>query len=84
SEAVWRQTTEDFIRVLENAFWHFGGVPRTVVVDNLKAVDPEVDDLVHLRGLTNLQILWLVEPSVTDAAVAELKEQFPDMRIDPP
>lgn len=37
SEAVYRQTAEDFLRVLENAFWHFGGVPRTVVVDNLKA-----------------------------------------------
>ncbi len=23
--------------MLENAFWHFGGVPKTVVVDNLKA-----------------------------------------------
>lgn len=37
SEASWRQTTEDFIRVLENAFWHFGGVPKVVVSDNLKA-----------------------------------------------
>ena len=31
TEAVFRQTTEDFIRVLENAFWHFGGVPGVVV-----------------------------------------------------
>jgi len=37
SEACFRQTAEDFLRVLENAFWHFGGVPQTVVVDNLKA-----------------------------------------------
>ncbi len=37
SEACFRQTAEDFLRVLENAFWHFGGVPKTVVVDNLKA-----------------------------------------------
>ena len=27
SEAVFRQTTDDFLRCLENAFWHFGGVP---------------------------------------------------------
>ena len=27
SEAVWRQDTESFIRCLENAFHHFGGVP---------------------------------------------------------
>lgn len=43
SEAVYRQTTEDFIRALENAFWHFGGVPRTLVVDNLKAAVIKAD-----------------------------------------
>jgi len=37
SEAVWRQTTESFIRCLENAFRYFGGVTATVVIDNLKA-----------------------------------------------
>ena len=50
SEACYRQTAEDFLRVLENAFWHFGGVPKTLVVDNLKAAvlradwfDPELN-----------------------------------------
>jgi transposase len=49
-EAVWRQTTESFIRCLENAFRHFGGVTETVVIDNLKAgviradwFDPELN-----------------------------------------
>jgi transposase len=37
SEAVYRQTAEEFIRCLENAFAHFGGVPRVLVPDNLKA-----------------------------------------------
>lgn len=37
SEATFTQTAEDFIRCLENAFAHFGGVPRTLVIDNLKA-----------------------------------------------
>jgi transposase len=37
SEVVYRQTTEEFIRCLENAFWHFGGVPKVLVLDNLKA-----------------------------------------------
>lgn len=37
TEAVSRQTTESFLRALENAFRHFGGVPATVVIDNLKA-----------------------------------------------
>src|SRR5436190_21190317 len=36
-EAVWRQTAESFIRCLENAFRDYGGVPATVVIDNLKA-----------------------------------------------
>lgn len=37
SEATFTQTAEDFIRCLENAFAHFGGVTKTLVVDNLKA-----------------------------------------------
>lgn len=37
SEATFTQTTEDFFRCLENAFAHFGGVPQTLVIDNLKA-----------------------------------------------
>jgi transposase len=49
SEAVWRQTTEAFIQCLENAFRYFGGVPKRLVIDNLKAAvaradwyDPEI------------------------------------------
>lgn len=37
SEAVLRQTTETFLRCLENGFRHFGGVPQTLNLDNLKA-----------------------------------------------
>lgn len=43
SEAVFRQTADDFIRCLENAFRHFGGVPRTLVPDNLKAAVTKAD-----------------------------------------
>lgn len=50
SEVVWRQDTETFIRCLENAFRAFGGVPSTLVLDNLKAAvlkadwfDPEIN-----------------------------------------
>jgi transposase len=43
SEAVYRQTTEDFIRCLENAFHHFGGVPHTLVIDNLRAAVSKAD-----------------------------------------
>ncbi|MBE7458740.1 MAG: DDE-type integrase/transposase/recombinase [Planctomycetia bacterium] len=50
SEVMLRQTAEDFLRALENAFEHFGGVPRTIVTDNLKAAvlkadwfDPELN-----------------------------------------
>jgi transposase len=43
SEVVLRQTTEDFIRCLENAFRHFGGVPTTLVIDNLRAAVSRAD-----------------------------------------
>jgi transposase len=43
SEAVYHQTAEQFIRAMENAFWHFGGVPRTLVIDNLKAAVTRAD-----------------------------------------
>lgn len=43
SEVVWRQDTETFIRCCENAFRHFSGVTRTVIVDNLKAAVLDAD-----------------------------------------
>jgi len=43
SEVVLRQTTEEFLRCLENAFRHFGGVPKTLVPDNLKAAVTQAD-----------------------------------------
>lgn len=50
SEAVVRQDTETFLRCLENAVRHFGGVPTLLNLDNLKAAvtkadwhDPEIN-----------------------------------------
>ena len=43
SEAVYHQSTDTFIRCLENAFWHFGGVPRILIIDNLKAAVKNAD-----------------------------------------
>lgn len=50
SEAVFHQTTENFIRCLENAFRAFGGVPKILNLDNLRAAvlkadwfDPELN-----------------------------------------
>ncbi len=43
SEAVLRQSTDDFLRALENAFSEFGGVPQTLVIDNLKAAVTRAD-----------------------------------------
>ena len=50
SEVSYTQSTESFIRALENAFRYFGGVTDTIVIDNLKAgvikpcvYDPELN-----------------------------------------
>src|SRR6266540_747462 len=57
SEAVLRQTTDDFLRCLENAFWHFGGAPQRLVLDNLRAAvtradwyDPDLNPKVRAFG----------------------------------
>jgi transposase len=42
-EVVWQQTTGSFIRCLENAFRYFGGVPRTLIIDNLRAAVTRAD-----------------------------------------
>lgn len=36
-EACPSQKKADFIRCIENALWYYGGVPKALVVDNLKA-----------------------------------------------
>jgi transposase len=43
SEVVLRQTTDAFLMCLENAFWHFGGAAKRVVLDNLKAAVLQAD-----------------------------------------
>jgi transposase len=43
SEVVWRQDTETVLRCLENTFRAFGGVPATLVPDNLKAAVLQAD-----------------------------------------
>ena len=43
SEMIFRQDTDSFLACLENAFWHFGGVPKTLVIDNLKAAVKKAD-----------------------------------------
>lgn len=54
SEMLPRQGTEEFIRALEGAFRHFGGVPTILIPDNLKAAvlkadwyDPEINPKVR-------------------------------------
>ena len=43
SEAVFHQTTENFIRCLENGFRSFGGVTKVVNLDNLRAAVQKAD-----------------------------------------
>jgi transposase len=52
TESLPRQATECLLRALENAFRHFGGVPASLRLDNLKAAvkradwyDPEVNPM---------------------------------------
>src|SRR5271170_4813115 len=54
SEVVWRQTTESFIRCLENSVRYYGSVPRTLITDNHRAAvtradwyDPEINPKVE-------------------------------------
>ena len=69
SEAVHRQTTDDFLRCLENAFRHFGGVPRRLVLDNLRAAvktadwfDPELNPKVRSFGEHYGTLFWPTRP----------------------
>ena len=43
SEVVWRQTTDNFIAAIENALHCFGGCPKRLVIDNLKAAVHRAD-----------------------------------------
>ena len=42
TEVFWRQTTENFIRGIENAFRHWGGAVATLVIDNERGKNSEV------------------------------------------
>ena len=63
SEVVLRQDTETFLRVIENAVRYFGGVPRLLNFDNLKAavikadwydpaMNPKLVDFCRYYGMT--------------------------------
>jgi transposase len=69
SEAVCRQTTDNFLRCLENAFWHFGGVPERVVLDNLRAAvhkadwfEPELNPKVRAFAAHYGTVFWPTRP----------------------
>ena len=69
SEAVYRQTTDDFLRCLENAFRHFGGAPRRLILDNLRAAvkkadwfDPELNPKVSSFGEHYGVVFWPTRP----------------------
>jgi transposase len=69
SEAVYRQSTDDFLRCLENAFGHFGGVPQRLILDNLRAAvskadwyDPDLNPKVRSFGQHYGVVLWPTRP----------------------
>jgi transposase len=69
SEAVYRQTTDDFLRCIESAFRHFGGAPRSLVLDNLRAAvkkadwfEPELNPKVRSFGEYYRVVFWPTRP----------------------
>jgi transposase len=69
SEAVYRQTTDEFLRCIESAFRHFGGAPRWLVLDNLKAAvkkadwfDPELNPKIQSFGEHYGFVFWPTRP----------------------
>ena len=69
SEVVYRQTTDDFLGCLENAFRQFGGAPRCLVLDNLRAAvskpdwfDPEINPKVRSFGDHYGVAFWPTRP----------------------
>jgi transposase len=69
SEVVYRQTTDDFLRCVESAFRHFGGAPKLVVLDNLKAAvqkadwfDPELNPKVRSFAEHYRTAFWPTRP----------------------
>ena len=69
SEAVYRQTTDDFLRCIESAFRHFGGAPRCLVLDNLRAAvkkadwfEPELNPKVQSFGEHYDLMFWPTRP----------------------
>jgi transposase len=69
SEAVYRQTTDDFLRCIESAFRHFGGAPRCLILDNLRAAvkkadwfEPELNPKVQSFGEHYGLVFWPTRP----------------------
>jgi Integrase core domain len=69
SEAVYRQTTDDFLRCIESAFRHFGGAPRCLILDNLRAAvkkadwfEPELNPKVQSFGVHYGLVFWPTRP----------------------
>ena len=52
-------------------------------VVEVRLVGPKITDagLVHLKGLTGLQVLFLMNTKVTDAGVADLQKALPNCRV---
>ena len=69
SEVVYRQTTDNFLCCIENAFRHFGGAPRRLILDNLRAAvknadwfDPELNPKVRSFGEYYGSVFWPTRP----------------------
>jgi transposase len=69
SEVVYHQTTDEFIRCIENAFRQLGGAPRRLILDNLRAAvkradwfEPELNPKVRSFGEHYGVVFWPTRP----------------------
>jgi internalin A len=54
---------------------------KPVISVNLSSIEGTDAGLVHLKGLTELQTLWLNETNATDAGVKKLQADLPEYII---
>lgn len=57
-------------------------MPDTIEPQTARPTTPVTDDGVqHLRGLSRLRLLWIVNTRVSESAISELQASLPECRV---